>query len=75
MIAPFLIHVDFSKTFVLEMNTSNFAIGVIFSQLRNNYFFHPIGFCFHNFFLAEINYEIHDKKLLTIIDAFEEWHH
>jgi hypothetical protein len=22
-----------------------------------------------------INYEIHDKELLAIIDAFEEWHH
>jgi hypothetical protein len=23
----------------------------------------------------EINYEIHDKKILAIMDAFEEWHH
>ncbi len=23
----------------------------------------------------EINYKIHDKELLTIVDAFEEWHH
>jgi hypothetical protein len=23
----------------------------------------------------EINYEIHDKELLTIMDTFEEWHH
>ncbi len=23
----------------------------------------------------EINYEIHDKELLTIMDAFEKWHH
>jgi hypothetical protein len=23
----------------------------------------------------EINYEIHDKELIAIMDAFEEWHH
>jgi len=23
----------------------------------------------------EINYEIHDKKIIAIMDAFEEWHH
>jgi hypothetical protein len=22
-----------------------------------------------------INYKIHDKELLTIMDAFQEWHH
>jgi hypothetical protein len=75
MIAPFLIHVDFSKPFVLETYTSNFVVGVMFSQLREDNFFHPIGFCFHNFFLSKINYEIHDKKLLTIVDAFEKWRH
>jgi hypothetical protein len=23
----------------------------------------------------EINYKIHDKKLTSIVDGFEEWHH
>jgi hypothetical protein len=30
---------------------------------------------FQNFFAVEINYEIHDKKLLAIVDSFQEWHH
>jgi len=34
-----------------------------------------LNFFFFKFFPTEINYEIHDKKLLTIVDAFEEWHH
>jgi hypothetical protein len=34
-----------------------------------------LNFFFCKFFPTEINYEIHDKKLLTIVDAFEEWHH
>jgi hypothetical protein len=27
------------------------------------------------FSLVEINYKIHDKEFLTIMDVFEEWHH
>jgi hypothetical protein len=38
-------------------------------------FFHPIDFCSRKFSLVKINYDIHDKELLTIVDAFEEWCH
>jgi hypothetical protein len=32
---------------------------------------------FHSrkFTIAEINYEIHDKELLAIVDSFQEWRH
>jgi hypothetical protein len=75
MIVPLLIHADPSKPFVLEMDASNFALSVIFSQPREDNFLHPIGFHSHKFFPVEINYEIHDRKLLAIVDVFEEWHH
>ena len=29
----------------------------------------------HKFEAIEINYEIHDKELLAIIDSFEQWKH
>jgi hypothetical protein len=45
------------------------------SQLREDNLFHPFGLRFRNFFHGEINYKIHDKELLTIVDAFEEWCH
>ncbi len=62
---PFLTHVNPSKHFFLEKNTSNFAINVVFSQLGET--FHS-----HKFSPREINYKIDDKELLTIVDAFEE---
>jgi hypothetical protein len=68
---PLLIHVDLSKPFILETNVSDFAIGVTFSQLGVDNLFHHINFCFHKFSLVEINYEIHDKELLAIIDVIE----
>jgi hypothetical protein len=73
--APFLIHAKPSKPFVLEMDVSNFATGVVFSQLGDNNIFLPISFHFHEFSLAKINYKIHDKELLTTMDAFEEHCH
>jgi hypothetical protein len=47
------------------MHAFNFAINVVLSQLGET-------FHFHKFSLREINYEIDDKKLLTIVDAFEQ---
>jgi hypothetical protein len=46
--------------------------------INTNWRRQPFSFCWlHSckFFPTEINYEIHDKKLLAIMDAFEEWHH
>ena len=34
---------------------------------------HPVAFYSLKFQLAEINYEIHDKELLVIVDAFKHW--
>ncbi len=75
MIAPLLVHVDPSKPFILEMDTSDFALGVVLSQVGIDNLFHPVGFRFRKFFPIKINYDIHDKELLAIMDAFEEWCH
>jgi hypothetical protein len=75
MTSPLFIHAYISKPFVLEMDVSNFAIGNVLSQLGKNNLFHLVRFCSHKFFPTKINYEIHDKELLAIIDAFEEWCH
>ena len=36
---------------------------------------HPVAFHSCKFDVAEINYEVHDKELLAIVDSFEQWHH
>jgi hypothetical protein len=74
-IVALLIHTNPSKPFVSETNKSNFVIGIVLSQLKKDNFFHPVDFRSHKFSLVEINYEIHDKELLAIVDAFEEWCH
>jgi len=34
---------------------------------------HPVAFHSRKLMPAEINYEIHDKELLAIVDCFERW--
>ena len=36
---------------------------------------HPVTFHSRKFDAAEINYEIHDKELLAILDTFVQWRH
>ena len=73
--APILFHPDPSKPFFLEAEASDFALGAVLSQYGDDGRLHPVGFYSRNFLAIEINYEIHDKELLAIIDAFEEWRH
>jgi len=72
MNAPLLIRVNLSKPFVWETNTSNFVIGAMLSQLGKYNLLHPIDFRFCKFSFAKINYEIHNKFFLAIVDAFEK---
>ncbi len=57
------------------MDASNFVIGVMLSQLGGYNLLHLVNFHSRNFSLTEINYKIHDKKLLAIVNAFKEWSH
>ena len=73
--APILMHLDFAKAFYLETNASDFALGAILLQMEVNKKLHPVAFYSQKFFAVEINYEIHDKELLAIVDSFQEWRH
>jgi hypothetical protein len=73
--APILAHVDPEKPFILEADASDFALGSILSQQGNDEKLHPVAFHSRKFDAAEINYEIHDKELLAIVDSFTQWRH
>jgi hypothetical protein len=61
--------------FLLEVDVSDFALGSVFSQYCEDGRLHPIAYRSRKFYATEIDYEIHDKELLAIIDIFEEWRH
>ena len=53
----------------METDASDFTLGVVLSQLGDGEKLHPIAFHSRKFSAVEINYEIHDKELLAIVDS------
>jgi hypothetical protein len=72
---PILTHPDFQKPFFLETDAFDFALATVLSQPDKDGCLHPVAFHARKFTAAEINYEIHDKELLAIVDLFQEWRH
>jgi len=71
-----LISFQDSELFHIEADSSDFASGAVFSQqLPGEEKWHPVAFYSKFLSLVERNYEIHDKEMLTIIRALEEWRH
>jgi hypothetical protein len=58
---------------IIETNASDFILGSTLSQTTEDKKLHPNAFHSRKFSPAEINYEIHDKELLTIVDYFKVW--
>ena len=74
--APILISADESKPFRVEADSSDFATGVVLSQVSSeDGKWHPVAFLSKSLNDVERNYEIHDKEMLAIIRALEEWRH
>jgi len=65
-----------SKPFRIEADSSDFASGAVLSQrLPGEEKWHPVAFYSKFLSPVERNYEIHDKEMLAIIHALEEWRH
>src|SRR5260221_13079051 len=73
--APMLALPSGSSLFCLECDASNFTMGAILSQQQDDGLFHLIGFMSKSFSDTEWNYQIHDKEMLVIMCALEEWRH
>jgi len=62
--------------FLVETDSSNFAIGAILSQAsQKDNEIHPIAFFSRSLTATEKNYPIYDKELLSIVEALEQWRH
>ena len=71
--APILATFDPTKKIILETDSSDFAIGACLNQPDENGKFKPIAYYSRKLSPAELNYDIHDKELLAIVVAFEQW--
>jgi hypothetical protein len=74
--APILSSPDNSSPFRIEADSSDFTTGAVLSQQSTeDGKWHLVAFLSKSLSSVEWNYEIHDKEMLAIIRAMEEWRH
>jgi RNase H-like domain found in reverse transcriptase/Reverse transcriptase (RNA-dependent DNA polymerase)/Integrase zinc binding domain/Chromo (CHRromatin Organisation MOdifier) domain len=74
--APILTLPDNSRPYRVEADSSDFATGAVLSQENpEDGKWHPVAFLSKSLSPVERNYEIHDKEMLAIVRALEEWRH
>ncbi len=64
-------HFNQTRKTILEIDSFDYVNDKVLSQYDNEEILHSIAFYSKNMFSAECNYEIYDKELLIIIQAFE----
>jgi len=58
---------------MIETDASDFAIGAILFQQDEERRLHQVAFHSRKFQPTEINYKIHNKERLAVVDAFKHW--
>ncbi|QRW22888.1 Retrotransposable element Tf2 protein [Rhizoctonia solani] len=71
--SPVLVHSNPDLPYYLETDASGVAMGAILSQRGEDNRLHPIAYMSKSFSGAKANYDTHNKELLAIIKALEEW--
>jgi len=72
---PILGVADPGKPYEVETDASEFALGGQLGQRDAEGRLHPIAFFSKKLNGPALNYQIHDKELMAIVEAFKEWRH
>jgi hypothetical protein len=73
--APILAHYHPDRPKMIETDASDLAKGGVLNQYEPDKKWHPLAFYGKRFSPAELNYDIHDKEMVVIVDCFKEWRH
>ena len=73
--APILTHWIPDHPIIVETDASDYALAAILSIELENGEIHPVGFHSRSFNPTELNYDVHDKELFAIFEAFRIWRH
>ena len=60
---------------IVETDASDYAIAGILSNICPDGEIRPVAFYLRTLTVPELNYDMHDKELLTIFEAFRSWRH
>ena len=69
--APILNHWVSDQPIIIETDTSDYALAAILSIQLDSSEIHPVAFHSCSFNNTELNYEVHNKELFTIFEAFQ----
>ena len=72
---PTLSYPSHDLPYLLETDASLYACGAVLSQLHKDGLYRPVGYMSTSLSPAERNYDTHDRELLAIIKALEQWRH
>jgi len=70
-----LTHWKPGHSLIVETDASDYTLAGILSMQDDNSEIRPIAFLSWTFSRAKLNYDVHDKELLAIYEAFRSWHH
>jgi hypothetical protein len=73
VLEPILCHFDPTRAITIETDASDYTIGAVCSQPNDANILHPLGYFSRKLKSTELNYDIHDKELLAIVDALNKW--
>jgi len=57
----------------METDALDYVLAAIHFICNKENEVHSVAFYFHTFTTAELNYDIHNKELLAIFEAFKTW--
>jgi len=60
---------------IVETDASDYTLAAILSIMTKNNEIHPVAFHSRTFSAPELNYDVHNKELLAIFEAFKIWRH
>ena len=66
-------HYDPKKPIMIQTDVSKYVTAGIISQTGDDQILRPIAYRSKSMSKSECNYDVHDKELLAIIVAFEDW--
>src|ERR1700726_3469770 len=72
---PILSHFIPGAPLIVETDALDYAVTAILSTVAPDGEVHPIAFHSRTLGISELNYDTHDKELLTIFEAFSTWRH
>jgi len=73
--APILCHDHPEWKKQIETDASDLCKAGILSQYELDRRWHPLSYYNKRFLSGELNYDVHDKEMVVIVNCFQEWQH